>query len=371
MEVASPPRRVLYVVTKANWGGAQRYVHDLAIAAAAAGHAVAVAYGEPGALVERLTKAGIRTLAVPAMRNEASLSAFRSARAALSTLFRTERPDVVHLNSSLAGAAGAFAARQAGVARVIFTAHGWAFNERRPLPVRVVFWLLQYLTVLRSHLTICVSRAVNRDARLMLGTGEKRIIIHNGIEPPHFLERDAARATLLPDAASEAWIGTIAELHPTKRLDMLIRAVAKLPEARLIVIGEGAARPLLEALIQELACGDRVTLAGHRPDAARYLRAFDVFALPSRSEGLGYVLLEAGAAGLPVAASNVGGIPEIIEDGTTGLLVPAGDAAALEAALALLLGDPARAARLGAALARKIAREFSLTEMVRATLARY
>lgn len=374
MEAAphATPERVLYVITKANWGGAQRYVYDLALGARDAGYAVAVAVGTDGELCTRLETAGIRTIRVP-MRNAASLGALVGAYRSLLPLLRDEQPAIVHLNSSLAGAAGAYAARRAGIRRIIFTAHGWAFNELRPLWQKGLIWLIHTTTVLLSHVTICVSEAIHRDARTMPFTRSTLRVVHNGIDAAALRTRDEARAALAPDLSALLWIGTIAELHPTKQIQVAIEAFARLslPHAALIVMGEGPERARLEALAAARGVADRVRLVGHVPDAAHYLPALDVFVLPSRSEALGYVVLEAGRAALSVVASDVGGIPEIVRHQESGLLVPAGDAAAFSDAIGLLLDNAELRTSLGTALRERVTRVFPLSRMIRETLSLY
>ncbi|HEX5774755.1 MAG TPA: glycosyltransferase [Candidatus Paceibacterota bacterium] len=368
-----PKPRILYVITKANWGGAQRYVYDLATGAERNGYEVAVAYGEDGPLRTRLAAAGIRTIPVR-MRNEASLFALRNAYRSLLPVFAQERPDIVHLNSSLAGAAGAAAARAASIRRILFTAHGWAFNEDRPLWQKAILWAAHYATVLLSDATICVSEAMRRDARTMPFVQRRLHVIHNGVADMVGLGREQARAKLAPDLSEDRWIGTIAELHPTKQLHVLIEAFGRLastPRLVLVIMGEGTERARLEALIKELELGERVRLVGHVASAADHLSAFDVFVLPSRSEGLGYAVLEAGLARLPVFASRVGGIPEIIIHEKTGILVPSGDVSALADALSSGLAEPDRLAALGASLRERVLGEFSLERMISDTLALY
>jgi glycosyltransferase involved in cell wall biosynthesis len=136
-------------------------------------------------------------------------------------------------------------------------------------------------------------------------------------------------------------------------------------------MGEGQQRPELERLIQVEGVSESVNLLGHVSDASSYLKALDLFVLPSRSEGLGYVLLEAGSAGLPVVATNVGGIPEIVEHEETGLLVPSGDREALTNALERLANDEALRTQLGKNLQEKVARDFSFPRMLTETLAFY
>ena len=138
-----------------------------------------------------------------------------------------------------------------------------------------------------------------------------------------------------------------------------------------VAIGEGEERVLLERQIQSLELKDKVFLAGAVPEAARYLKAFDIFILPSRKEGLPYTILEAGLAGLPVVASAVGGIPEIITSMESGILIRARDPREIARALKFLINEPKIKRALGAALRRKVKSEFSTARMVKQTLAVY
>jgi len=210
--------RILYVITKANWGGAQRYVYDLAVAARDAGHEVAVAYGEAGILSTNLTGAGIRTILVPELGRDVSLSKDLIVYRKLKNLFKHENPDVVHINSAKAGGLGALAARTAGIKKIIFTAHGWAFNEARPLWQKILIWKLSGLTVLLSDKTICVSEAVKRDIQYFPFIRRKLVVIKNGIACTTQMSRDEARQTILPGHQNNYRIGMVSELHVTKRV---------------------------------------------------------------------------------------------------------------------------------------------------------
>ncbi len=367
--------RILYVITKSSWGGAQRYVYDLATATKKEGYDVAVAYGEEGELALKLATAGVRTIRTSNLQRDMGLFTELRAFFSLIKLFRTERPNVVHLNSSKAGILGVLAARIAGVQKIIFTAHGWAFNEMRPWWQKVIIYKLAWLTVLLSHQTICVSSAVLRDVRWMPFVRRTCIVIHNGIECCEMLSRDVARAELAPHSVGKYWIGMISELHPTKRVDDALRAMKiiaeKHPEAILVVIGEGQERQKLEDLIRELKMRDHVFLAGFKRDAASLLPAFDLFVHAAQSEALAYVLLEAGCASLPVVATRVGGIPEIIPDDDHGLLVPSHNPEALAVAIDSLINNPLLAHELGARLHARVLHDFSLDKMLETTIEIY
>ncbi len=382
MQVSQPPtsKRILYVVTKATWGGAQRYVFDLALAAKAAGHEVTVAYGAEGRLAEALRSSGIRGITVGNLGRDLSVSTDTAAFRDLYRVINAVGPDVVHLNSSKAGALGALAGRMLGIKRIIFTAHGWAFNEDRSALQRMYFWLAHYATVLLAHQTITVSEATLRDTRGMPFVARKVRLVRLGIEEPDFMERGLAREQLSarmarPLPENVLWLGALSELTWNKSLHTLLGAAASLKErgvhAGVVILGDGEERAFLQTLIEERNLEEEVRLVGFVPDGSRYAKAFDIFVLPSRTEALGYALIEAGYAGLPVVASNVGGIPEVVESGMTGLLVPRENSGALADALELLIKNAARRSQLGAALQKSVQQKFALERMVKETLALY
>jgi len=380
MDVAPKPLSILYVITKGSWGGAQRYVFELAVNAKAQGYAVCVASGTQGELIERLIAAEVPVVRIPGLARDIRLGADTRALLGLVSLMRRMRPDVVHTNSSKAGFIAALAGRLAFVPRIVFTSHGWAWNELRPLWQKVFFKLLHFATVFVSHSTIAVSEAIHRQASWMPFVQKKMQVIHLGVSPLAVLPRAEARArieesvgTALP--SSSFWIGSLAELHPTKGLDVLVRAFAlfaeKNTDAVLVCIGGGEDEGRLTALAHMLHIEHRVFFTGHLRDGATFLSALDLFVLPSHSEALGYVLLEAGQSSLPVIASNVGGIPEIIKDTETGLLFPAGDHAALSIALGEMESSPEERNRLGTALHTHVQEEFGIERMLHDTFALY
>jgi glycosyltransferase involved in cell wall biosynthesis len=375
MNPEPPPLKVLIVITKSSWGGAQRYVYDLATSLAKQGQDVAVAYGTPGLLNERLGAAGIRTIPLSSLKRDVSLLDEPRAFFGLLSLLRRERPDVLHLNSSKAGALGALAGRLARVPRIVFTAHGWAWNEDRPLWQKAAIAFFAYLTVLLSHATICVSQAVKHAARWMPLPASRFMVIRNGLRPPPFLPREEARAALAPAIPERTWIGMLSELHPTKRVIDAVNAFALIarqhPDTALVILGGGQEYTDLELLIYERGLSGRVILCGFVPEGAHYLHAFDVFLHASLSEALPYAPLEAGLAGLPVVATRVGGIPEIVENRKSGILVPPLRPDLVAVALAECLDDPALAEAFGTALKERVTASFDVDGMVEKTLGAY
>ena len=371
---ASARKRVIYVITKASWGGAQRYVYDMATASHAQGYAVRVVAGGEGELLIRLRQEGIETLSLPTLGRDVRLSNELKTFTTLLTLFKDERPDVVHLNSSKAGIS-ALAATVAGVKNIIFTVHGWAWNERRPVYQKILIAYAYWVTLILSHRVVMVSHEARRQGRLFPFVQGRILVIHNGIHPIPFFSRMDARRKLLPDSKRTLWIGTIGELHPIKGQSLLLEAFEHFspdfPHSELVIVGTGEQESALQEQIRLEGLGARAHLLGYVPDAAMYMQAFDIFVLPSRSEGFPYVLLEAGQAGLAVVATNVGGIPEIVSSASTGLLVPYGNRAALTSALASVASNDALRKNVGNALKSYVEKEFSLTRMINETLVLY
>lgn len=307
-------QKVLYVITKGNWGGAQRYVFDMAVGARDAGFDVMVACGSSGALVERLREAGIPVATLP-IENKASLGAILKAKRSIQQAIEAERPDIVHLNSSLIGIGGGLAARAARVRNIIYTDHGWVFKERRPLPVRALFWLASWITGLLVDRIIAVSDYELRLTKYLPFCARKAVRIYNGID----LGMAFGQGDIIRDAfpTGARITGTIGDLTKNKNQISLIEQAKADSSMHVAIVGEGALRPFLEQKVREYGLEGRVKLFGFLP-AQDVMKGFDRFALPSIKEGLGYVILEARAAGLPIDANRVGGVSEALDRPLTG-----------------------------------------------------
>lgn len=361
-------RKILILITKSNWGGAQRYVYDLASSLNGT-YEICVGYGGSGVLGEKLREHGVRTIAIPELARDVNLLGDFRTFFALFRIVRKEKPEVLHLNSSKIGILGAIAARISFThAHIVFTAHAWAFNEDRNDLSKVLIMFLHWLTVLLSDNTIAVSDAVKRQIDWLPFIKKKVVVVHLGILPTAPMPRALARQKLaIPE--EDFVIGTIAELHPVKGLTYALDALKLLPKhISLVIIGEGSERMKLEKKIQDDDLAHRVTLTGHVRNAANLLPAFDIFLLPSLSEALGYVLLEAGLAQVPVIATSVGGIPEVIESLHTGILVHPRSAKEIKYAVDYFLEQPQSMEVFAKNLHERIYNDFSLQKMVHATL---
>jgi len=223
----------------------------------------------------------------------------------------------------------------------------------------------------RADVVVANSAAVAADTARREGLDPARLrVIRNGIGPAQPLaaaERTAIRAGwgVGPD---EIVAGAVANYRSVKGLDRLVRVVAglraELPALRLVLIGDGPLQGALEAQAAALGAGAIVRVNGPEPDARRLVEAFDLVVSASEAEGLPNALLEAAAAGRPIAATAAGGTVEVVEDGRTGLLVPVGDEAALAAAVRRLAAEPELRARLGAAAREHVAATFGMDRMV-------
>lgn len=365
-------KKVLFLITKSNWGGAQRYVYDLATNLDQKRYRPVVALGGTGELSEKLRAAHIKTITLAHMNNTLSpTKLFRTIRE-LRTIIEQEQPDIVHCNSSIAGLAGVIATRLTITPACIFTAHGWAFNEDRPTWQRVLFSVSHWLTVLLSHQTIAVSHTLKQQLRGP-AVQRKMRVIHNGRTPIAWQSRQTARETLsLP--ASALVSGTIGELHPVKQHETMIHAVKKLQEKNYslthVIIGAGTAEAALRKLASELGIETQIIFTGAIHEAARLLPAFDMYVQPSKSEALAYAVIEAAQAGLPIIASRVGGIPEILEHEKSGLLLSPGNQSGFVNALERLMGDETLRRTLGSA-AKESGMRFTLASMLEHTTALY
>ena len=356
--------RVLILITLAEPGGAQTYVAHLLPALAPRHEVVVAAYGD-GPLRDAAREAGVRFVGLRHVRRPLHPGRDLLGLFELMALMRRVRPDLVHANSSKAGVLGRVAAVLMRVPVRVFTVHGWAFKAYTGLAALLYRWADRAMSPLTSA-TICVSeteRAAGLAARTCRDAGT--VVIPNAVDVGA-----APRAALAGDPPRIVTVGRLAAPKDALTLLRALAALGPLPFSALLV-GDGPDRTAVEAEIRSLGLGDRVEPAGSRADVPALLAGADVFVLSSRSEGAPFSILEAMAAGLPVVATDVGGVRELVADGETGLLVPAGDPARLADALGSLLADPALRRRLGAAGHARARERFDLRALRDAHLELY
>lgn len=352
--------KVLYLITKSNWGGAQRYVYDLATSFSAKGVECIVAFGGEGALSEKLKASRIPTISLKSLTRDISFRKEFAVVKEIASVIKKERPNVIHLNSSKAAGIGAFLGRLYRVPLIVVTMHGAPFREDRRFLTKKLIYLFTWLTCLFAHKIITVSKQDEHDIGSMFFVKHKVTTVYLG------LTYEPKMARTVPKGR-EVRIVTVGELTKNKGYFYGLHAIDVLRQKRVpftyTIIGEGEERAKLEEFIAMKRLGSHVTFLGYQ-DARSLLHEYDLYLLPSVKEGLPYILLEAGKVSLPVVASITGGVPEIIRHEETGLLVPPKDSNALAHSLEILINDRKYAKRLGQQLHSHIMQNFSYSKML-------
>jgi len=369
------PKKILYLITKAEMGGAQKYVLALAVAAKEKGFDVVVASERNNYLADALREQDMPFREIPHLQRSVNVLKDLKLFWELFRLIRNERPDILHLNSSKVGAVGALVGKLVRVPKIVFTAHGWAFNDPRPEWQKKLLRVIAKFSARFQDVIICVSEYDHTQALAYnIAPGEKLIVVHNGLNTRslHFLTRKEARVRLGLEE-NDYVIGTIANFYKTKALDTLVFTAisAYASDGKFVIIGDGPEKEKIERLIEKYRLQNRFALFGSLQDAGTYLKAFDVFMLPSKKEGLPYALLEAMTAKLPCIVSGAGGIPEVIENKVNGILIPHPSPGNLWNAISDLREHKKYAHELGAKAAETIATKFTLKKSVEKTLAIY
>lgn len=303
-----PPKKVLFLITKATWGGAQRYVFDLATHLPREQFNVSVAYGTGGRLLTMLKEKNVPTHSVPFLGRDVALFSDIASFFQLVRVLRAVQPYVLHVNSSKAAALGALAGRLCGVPKIIFTVHGWPFKEGRNFLLRAIIYLISWFTTLLSHATIVVSKTDEKIGQRTPFLKKKIQYIPLGIEMLTFLSREEASAAL-SISTNAPRIVSIGELTKNKGYQFAIDAIVELKErgvaVEYFVFSDGELRGELERQARERGVTEHIHFLGFVENASKYLKAFDIFLLPSIKEGTPYVLLEAEIAGLQIVATDV------------------------------------------------------------------
>jgi glycosyltransferase involved in cell wall biosynthesis len=356
--------KILYVITKSNWGGAQKYVFDLALAMKNSGHDVSVAFGGKGILSEKLEKENIRTINIASLERDVNILKELEVFSSLYKIFKKENPHIVHLNSSKIGAIGSFIGRLAGIRKIIFTAHGFSFREERPWWQIFLIKILSWLTIVFSHKTICVSQKDFQDVENWPFVKGKLEMVHNGIAIlGEYIEREK-------DAKIN--IVSIGELHKNKGFEYGIKAISILKEKiqnfRYNIFSFGGEEEKdLHFLIKSLNLEEFVSLNINKENHADKLKDADIYFMPSIKEGLPYVLLEAELASLPIVASDTGGIKEIVENNKNGFLFMPKDINAFSLGLERLILDKDLRLSFGRNSREKVVSEFDMEKMIQKT----
>ena len=358
--------RIVYVITRADEiGGAQVHVRDLASAMHAAGHQATVLAGMAGALFEQLAHRGVPFRLVPDLVRSIAPHRDLAACRQLQALFNELRPDLVSTHSSKAGWLGRLAARHLRIP-VIFTAHGWAFTEGVPRPQRSVYALAERVMSPLADRIITVSEY---DRKMAL---QKRIAPPSKITRIHTGVHGCTRRPR-PSPAAAVRIVMIGRFTAQKDHASLLHALGQLAQLNwtLDLVGDGPLQAQAIALAGSLGIGERVRFLGARDDVCEVLYEANICALISYWEGLPRSVLEAMSVGLPVVASDVGGVSEAVREGDTGFLVPRKDVRLLTERLGLLITRADLRHALGTLGRQRFDEEFRFDLMFGRTAALY
>jgi glycosyltransferase involved in cell wall biosynthesis len=326
--------------------------------------------GPEGSLVDEASDAGVRVIVEPHLVRQVAPSDAR-ATFRLARLFRAERPDIVHTNSSKAGIIGRAAARLAKVPHVVHTVHGWSFHDHMHAATRAGYVSAERLAAKWSD-TLIVVTSIDREKGLVhgIGTPSQYRLIRAGFDVIPFelarTQRTAARQALGMSSNARV-VGSVMRLSEQKDPLTWIRAAGAIarrdPEAQFIVVGDGSLRREVEVAAEQEGITNRLQITGVRRDVAQCMAAFDVFLSTSLWEGLPKVVLQAMATGIPVVATPSDGVQEVLRHEESGLVVPPSNPEAAAAAVTRLLDSQDLRERLVTA-AERVYPEFSEARMV-------
>ncbi len=365
--------KAIHVITRLSLGGSSENTVLSVAGLVAAGHDCLLVAGatqsEPD-VVRAARARGCRVELIPSLVREPSPVRDLAALLALVRMFRRRRPDLVHTHTSKAGFIGRLAARLARVPLVVHTPHGHVFYAYHGSAGTAAFILLERLGARwTDRIVVLTERGAEEHLARGIGRAAQYVAIPSGVDTERLRarapDRQSARVALgLPSDAPV--VVAVGRLVPVKGFDVLVAALpavcASAPALRVLLVGDGPERPALEALARSLGVARHLSITGAQEDVVPYIAAADVLVAPSRNEGMGRVLIEAMALGVPVVGTQVGGIPSVLAGGELGPLVPPDAPPALAAALVDLLGDPGRRRKL-AELGRRHAEAFTVEVM--------
>jgi glycosyltransferase involved in cell wall biosynthesis len=321
--------------------------------------------------VKAVRAQGVKVIALPTMVR--SIRPLKDLRALLSLvwLIFKEKPDIVHTHSSKAGILGRLAAKLAGVPHIIHTPHGHVFYGHFGIIASKIFlWVETIFSKFTDRMVALTDGEKNDYIKLSVCPPQKLFKIHSGVDLKQYMHSNGNRVekkrSLGLDQNSTV-IGFVGWLLPIKGPAYLLKAMAHIwpehPTASLVMVGKGELDVDLRAQALKINANGRIKFLGWREDIHEILPVFDLLVLPSLNEGMGRVLVEAMAAGKPVVASEVGGIPDLVKHGETGYLVRPADERALANGIKKLLNDPESARQMGQR-GKEYCRQFSLEAMI-------
>ena len=325
--------------------------------------------------LETAKKQGIQIIDVPSLVRRISPTNDLRALVTLFLHIRKIDPHIVHTHTSKAGILGRLAAWLARVPTIIHTPHGHVFYGHFGRSLSRMFLQMEKLLGRITHHQIALTPEEGNDyVNLGVAKSNNLSVIHSGVDLNRFklsaAETNHKRNELSipPDSLVVGYVGWLIPIKGVTHLvDAMAEVIQRHPNSLLVLVGKGDEKGeeeiKLKEQVENLGLVDNVRFLGWRPDVHEIMGCFDIFVLPSLNEGMGRVLVEAMAVGLPIVASRVGGIPDLVKDGENGLLVPPADAGALERAISDLLSDKARGKRMGET-GKRMCHPYSVEAMV-------
>jgi glycosyltransferase involved in cell wall biosynthesis len=355
--------KIAFVITRSDdIGGAQIHVRDLSTALRAAGHDAVVLSGANGVLADELRARDVPFYSLPHLGRE--VGPFQDVRcfSELRQTLREIQPDIISTHSTKAGFIGRIAGKTLNIP-TLFTAHGWGFTDGRP-PLQVfAFWAIERATAAWAAriITVCESDRTAA-ARIRVTSSDRLVTIYNAMP-------DVDKTLRAKPGNSPARLVMVARLSRWKDQPTLLHALSGLKDLdwQLELVGDGPLRGQLEELVQSLGLTSRVNFLGFRRDVPERIAEAQVFLLISKWEGFPRSILEAMRAGLPVVASDVGGVQESVVDGTTGFVVPRGDAGYLRQCLRQLITSSELRVCMGASGRARYEEKFTFDHLVERT----
>lgn len=377
------PVKLLYVITRLDKGGSSEVVLQLARALHGRQFSIGIAYGvtvEPQEDLEKFKRdSAISLHFVSHLRRNIHPIHDLLALVQLYRIIRHERPTILHTHTSKAGFLGRMAGFLARVPVIVHTPHGHVFYGYFGF-----FWSRLFVTLERfaAHFTdrIITLTEVGKaeHLRFRISHEEKFVSIYCGIDLTRFQKKSQeAEEKLRKELGLEGVgiVGSVGRLVPVKGYEYFVRACALVkqthPNTKFLLVGDGPLRTDLQKLAARLALEKNFLFTGERKEIPEILSLFDLFVLSSLNEGLGRVLIEAGAAGVPVVATEVGGVPEIVRNHETGLLVPPRDPEKMACAIRILLDDVPLRRKMGACAEERVWKNFGVEKMIEKTKSLY
>ena len=364
--------KVLHIIGGGEFGGAEKHILNLAGAVDPMAVELTVCCLFSAPFVEIAAGAGINALAIP-MRSKVDFAVARK----LSALIQSGEFDLVHTHGVRANLLGRLAARRAGKKKVITTVHSLLEKDYQGMALRYANVLAERATRSLTGHFIAVSQGL-KDRLVAGGIPAKNItVIYNGILLDELRPAGAAGAALKEKYAGGGapLVGIVARLHEVKGHRYFIEAAREIlrqrPATRFLIIGDGPHRPVLEKLAGSMGLSDRVVFTGFVEDVYSLMAGLDLLVISSLWEGFGLTAIEAMVLGTPVVATEVGGLPEVVQHGETGLLAPPANAAALAKSIVWMLDHPREAREMAAKGGDMVRRKFTAGEMARRTVDLY